>query len=231
MSRFRSLLQASIAATKRALAWNVEDLMPPSEKFVFNFNSKEELKRWHLHSDSEFGGLSTASLEITDVGSNEVLSGVFSGNLSLDITEGSLWKLKHSGFCGMRSKKFNGFIDLESYDTLAMRVRGDGRCYISTIYTDNWLSTTPGQQENNSWQALVYAPKNQWHVTKIPLHQYVAKYKGRVISSETEMNPSRVVAMALSVNAERDVRVPISGPGDFRLEIDWIKALRTTDLI
>ncbi|KAG6493990.1 hypothetical protein ZIOFF_049003 [Zingiber officinale] len=54
-----------------ALAWNVEDLMPPSEKFVFNFNSKEELKRWHLHSDSEFGGLSTASLEITDVGSNE----------------------------------------------------------------------------------------------------------------------------------------------------------------
>ncbi|XP_042413704.1 probable complex I intermediate-associated protein 30 isoform X2 [Zingiber officinale] len=197
MSRFRSLLQASIAATKRALAWNVEDLMPPSEKFVFNFNSKEELKRWHLHSDSEFGGLSTASLEITDVGSNE----------------------------------FNGFIDLESYDTLAMRVRGDGRCYISTIYTDNWLSTTPGQQEDNSWQALVYAPKNQWHVTKIPLHQYVAKYKGRVISSETEMNPSRVVAMALSVNAERDVRVPISGPGDFRLEIDWIKALRTTDLI
>ncbi|KAG6493989.1 hypothetical protein ZIOFF_049002 [Zingiber officinale] len=125
------------------------------------------------------------------------IKGVFSGNLSLDITEGSLWKLKHSGFCGMRSKKFNGFIDLESYDTLAMRVRGDGRCYISTI----------------------------------PLHQYVAKYKGRVISSETEMNPSRVVAMALSVNAERDVRVPISGPGDFRLEIDWIKALRTTDLI
>lgn len=50
--------------------------MPPSEKFVFNFNSKEELKRWHLHSDSEFGGLSTASLEITDVGSNEELSGM-----------------------------------------------------------------------------------------------------------------------------------------------------------
>lgn len=33
------------------------------------------------------------------------IKGVFSGNLSLDITEGSLWKLKRSGFCGMRSKK------------------------------------------------------------------------------------------------------------------------------
>lgn len=44
------------------------------------------------------------------------------------------------------------------------------------------------------------------------------------------MNPSRIVAMALSVNAERGVPVAISGPGDFRLEIDWIKALRTTDL-
>lgn len=39
-----------------ALTWNVEDLIPPSERFIFNFNSKEELKKWHLYSDSEYGG-------------------------------------------------------------------------------------------------------------------------------------------------------------------------------
>lgn len=32
--------------------------MPPSERYVFSFNSKEELKKWHLYSDSEYGGMS-----------------------------------------------------------------------------------------------------------------------------------------------------------------------------
>lgn len=41
------------------LAGNLEDLMPPPEKYIFNFNSKEELKKWHLYSDSEFGGILT----------------------------------------------------------------------------------------------------------------------------------------------------------------------------
>ncbi|KAG1338863.1 putative complex I intermediate-associated protein 30 [Cocos nucifera] len=181
------------AREKYALAWNVEDLMPPSEKYVFNFNSKEELKRWHLYSDSEYGGLSSASLEITDAGSGAGLSGIFSGNLSVDVAEGSTWRMNRSGFCGMRSKKFDGFIDLDAYDTIAMRLRGDGRCYISTI----------------------------------PLHRYLPTWRGNIISAKLEMNPSRILGMSLSVNAEGGVPGAKSGPGDFRVEIDWIKALRT----
>lgn len=40
-----------------ALSGNLEELMPPTERYIFNFNSKEELKRWHLYSDSEYGGM------------------------------------------------------------------------------------------------------------------------------------------------------------------------------
>lgn len=40
-----------------ALTWNLEDLVPPSERYIFKFDSKEELKRWHLYSDSEYGGI------------------------------------------------------------------------------------------------------------------------------------------------------------------------------
>lgn len=29
--------------------------------------------------------------------------------------------------------QFNGFIDLEPYDTIALKLKGDGRCYISTV--------------------------------------------------------------------------------------------------
>ncbi|XAR68771.1 hypothetical protein NMG60_11000135 [Bertholletia excelsa] len=224
MSRLRALWQASLNATKKALTGTMEDLMPPSEKYIFNFNSKEELKRWHLYSDSEYGGLSTASLEISNAGDG--LKGIFSGKLSVDVAEDSSWNITRSGFCGMRSKKFDGFIDLEAYDTIALKVKGDGRSYISTIYTENWVNS-PGQQEDNSWQAFVFVPKDNWYIAKIPLARYLPTWRGNVINAELEMNPSRVVGMSLSVNAEGGVPGATSGPGDFRMEIDWIKALRT----
>lgn len=41
-----------------------------------------------------------------------------------------------------------------------------------------------------------------------------------------EMNPARIVGMSLSVNAEGGVPDAKSGPGDFGVEVDWIKALR-----
>ncbi|XP_028752123.1 probable complex I intermediate-associated protein 30 [Neltuma alba] len=224
MSKLRTLVQASLNATKKAFTWNVEDLMPPAERYIFNFNSKEELKKWHLYSDSEYGGLSSASLEITE--SENGPSGVFSGNLSLDVSEDSKWNIMRSGFCGMRSKKFGGCIDLDSYDTIAMKLKGDGRCYISTIYTENWVNS-PGQQEDNSWQAFVFVPKDNWYIAKIPLARYLPTWRGNVIDVEMEMNPSRILGMSLSVNAEGGVPGAKSGPGDFKVELDWIKALRT----
>lgn len=226
MSRFRALWQASMNATKKALTWNAEDLIPPSERYIFNFNSKEEVKKWHLYSDSEYGGLSSASLEITDSENGSSGTGIFSGNLSLEVTEGTKWNISRSGFCGMRSKKFDGYIDLDPFDTIALKLKGDGRCYISTIYTENWVNS-PGQQEDNSWQAFVFVPKNDWYIAKIPLARYLPTWRGNIIDVEMEMNPSRVLGMSLSVNAECGAPGAGSGPGDFRVEIDWIKALRT----
>ncbi|KAL0547386.1 hypothetical protein IC582_017319 [Cucumis melo] len=224
MSKLRALWRASVNTTKKALAWNVEDWIPPTEKYIFNFNSKQEVKKWHLYSDSEYGGLSSASLEISETG-NE-LRGVFSGNLSLDISGNSKWNITRSGFCGMRSKKFDGYFDLDSYDSIAMKVKGDGRCYISTIYTENWVNS-PGQEEDNSWQAFFLAPKGDWYIAKIPLDRYLPTWRGNVIDAELEMNPSRIVGMSLSVNAAGRFPGATSGPGDFQVEIDWIKALRT----
>jgi hypothetical protein len=40
----------------KAISGSFDDLMPPPEKYIFNFNSKQELNKWHLYSDSEFGG-------------------------------------------------------------------------------------------------------------------------------------------------------------------------------
>ncbi|CAD5317004.1 unnamed protein product [Arabidopsis thaliana] len=138
--------------------------------------------------------------------------------------EGSKWNINRSGFCGMRSKKFDGFIDLEGYDSIALRLKGDGRCYISTIYTENWVNS-PGQAEDNSWQAFVFAPKGNWYTAKVPLTRYLPTWKGNVIDAEMEMNPGHVVGMSLSVNAQGGGFIGAkSGAGDFQVEIDWIKA-------
>ncbi|KAE8715382.1 hypothetical protein F3Y22_tig00110174pilonHSYRG00222 [Hibiscus syriacus] len=40
MSRFSGIWQASLNATKKALTWNVEDWVPPAEKYIFNFQFK-----------------------------------------------------------------------------------------------------------------------------------------------------------------------------------------------
>ncbi|RAL50625.1 hypothetical protein DM860_015772 [Cuscuta australis] len=171
-------------------------------------------------------GRSSASLEIKSTSNGSTSVGIFSGNLSKDVAEGSTWNMTRSGFCGMRSKKFDGFIDLDAYDTIAVKLKGDGRCYISTIYTQNWVNS-PGQEEDNSWQAFVVVPKDNWYIAKIPLSRYVPTWRGNIINAKMEMNPSRVLGMSLSVNAEGGVPGAESGPGDFHVEIDWIKAMRT----
>lgn len=33
------------------------------------------------------------------------------------------------------------------------------------IYTENWVNS-PGQQEDNSWQAFVIVPKGDWYIAK-----------------------------------------------------------------
>ncbi|GAU33035.1 hypothetical protein TSUD_359020 [Trifolium subterraneum] len=198
MSRLRRLFQSSMDATKKAISGSFDDLMPPPEKYIFNFNSKQELNKWHLYSDSEFGGLSSASLQIPE-SENGSSTGIFSGNLSLEVTQGAKWSISRGGFCGMRSKK---------------------------IYTENWVNS-PGQMEDNSWQSFIYVPKDNWYIAKIPLARYLPTWRGNVIDEEIEMNPSRVLGMSLSVNAEGGVPGAKSGPGDFRLELDWIKAIRT----
>jgi len=64
-----------------------------------------------------YPGLSSASLQITE-SENGATSGIFSGNLSLDVSEGSKWNITRSGFCGMRSKKAGFFFFLSKTSIL-----------------------------------------------------------------------------------------------------------------
>ncbi len=53
-----------------------------------------------------------------------------------------------------RGQVQDGPLDLQDYDTLAYRVRGDGRRYITSLRTENWVVDNMSQ---DVWQAFLFA--------------------------------------------------------------------------
>ncbi|CAM6016423.1 unnamed protein product [Sphagnum balticum] len=221
----RALLQSSIAATRRAVAWNLKDLTPATECDLFKFATAADLIQWEVYSDAENGGMPQCELNnMNSVGCVCKMPGVFAGNLSVELMEHANTRMRRSGFSGIRTVQD---LNLEDFNTIAMRVKGDGRCYVSTIRTENWMGA-PGATDPNTWQAFVFAPRDEWSVIKIPLARYLPTWKGKIVESDAEMNAARVTGMGLSLTAEGGPEGGEQGPGPFRLELDWIKALRVT---
>lgn len=47
-----------------------------------------------------------------------------------------------------------GVLDLDDFDTLAFRVCGDGRKYVASLRTENWMVDAKSQ---DVWQAFLFA--------------------------------------------------------------------------
>lgn len=220
---FRRALQRSLGAARKAMAWNLEDLAPPREQQLFQFASDADVAQWQVYSDSEHGGLSSARLEPAAAPGSA--TALFSGDLSLDLKDGAATQLKRSGFAGFRTLEGGGRLNLEDFDTLAFRVRGDGRVYVSNIRTDSWIGG-PAGVENNNWQAFVFAPREEWGTVYIPLRRYLLTWKGKIIDLHSEMNQARILGMGISLAADGGPEGSVRGPGPFRLQLGWMKALR-----
>ncbi|CAM6091453.1 unnamed protein product [Calypogeia fissa] len=222
----RQLLQSSIQATRRALAWNVKDISPPAEVILFNFAKQDDVKLWEVYADSKHGGLSSATLDVTRKHRNT--AGIFSGSLSENVAADKPVTLKRSGFVGIRTMEDRYRIDLEPFQALLFRVKGDGRCYISSLRTESWV-TGPTDGGFNTWQAFLFAPKDEWSTVEIPLSRYLPTWRGKILPVDHEMNLRSVLGLGLSTTVEGPEEA-IKGPGDFRLEIQWIKAIQKTSL-
>ncbi|GBG81816.1 hypothetical protein CBR_g33997 [Chara braunii] len=223
----RRFVARSIELTKKALSPDM--IYPPSERELFRFASESDLRRWVVYSDSQYGGQTEASLSLNVDGRNT--TGVFAGHLSTEISEGKggslarATRLKRSGFTGVRTADGEGVMDLEPFNTIAMRIHGDGRWYICSLRTDSWVNT-PGTGQYNTWQAYIIAPKDRWAVVKVPLDRYMLTWRGKFLKTGMEMNPARVVGMGWSLAANGGPGEGVSGPGPFRLELDWVQGLR-----
>eukprot|EP00208_Stichococcus_sp_RCC1054_P007445 CAMPEP_0206149248 /NCGR_PEP_ID=MMETSP1473-20131121/37681_1 /ASSEMBLY_ACC=CAM_ASM_001109 /TAXON_ID=1461547 /ORGANISM="Stichococcus sp, Strain RCC1054" /LENGTH=205 /DNA_ID=CAMNT_0053546703 /DNA_START=438 /DNA_END=1052 /DNA_ORIENTATION=- len=189
----------------------VKDPVPPTELPLFTFASAEHLKQWNVFTDAEAGGSTNAKFE-NILNARGQGTAAFQGQMSRATNPES--RLQRSGFCGINRLVENGPLDLENYDTLAYRVRGDGRRYIASLRTENWVV---GDESQDVWQAFLFARKNEWAEVEIPLARFLQTWKGRLVDNEEEMNPGRIVGLGISVAASPQE----DEDGTFRLDLDW----------
>ncbi|MDX1417436.1 MAG: CIA30 family protein [Candidatus Promineifilaceae bacterium] len=160
---------------------------------LFNFSGREPA--WMSVNDTVMGGISSSAVEID----SKFKRLTFSGNVSLE---------NNGGFASIRSQwaPYN----LEAFDGIAMRVRGDGNQYRLRIRTQ-----TTGV--DIAYTALFSTAKDQWQEVYIPFSEMLPLYRGHVVHAAGPIDPADVRSFGLMVADKQQ--------GQFSLAVQWINAV------
>ncbi|OUS48407.1 complex I intermediate-associated protein 30-domain-containing protein [Ostreococcus tauri] len=222
---------------------------------VSAFATKSDRERWTTFGDFEHGGASTCVLvpgddaEETDESEEGQVDARFiaerfstiRGTISSEIPghggDGpSTTRLRRSGFAGARMLALqptlfvpDPTLDLDAYDALSYRVRGDGRSYVASVVTENWMTETTSE---DAWLATFHPPPNEWVDIVIPIEAFTQTFRGRAMVGEhSRMSASRVVRLAIAVagSASENLEERRENDGPFRLDVHSIVGLRMTE--
>ncbi|XP_017666656.1 PREDICTED: complex I intermediate-associated protein 30, mitochondrial isoform X2 [Lepidothrix coronata] len=109
-------------------------------RVLWQFRSQEDLNKWIISSDVEIGGKSEVYLKLSRNNQGALLYGTLNTEAPRD------GETKYSGYCSMRAKPRLGsfrrkkYYDWSNFNSLYLRVRGDGRPWMVNIYTDPYFS-------------------------------------------------------------------------------------------
>jgi monofunctional biosynthetic peptidoglycan transglycosylase len=142
---------------------------------------------WAAVNDGVMGGLSRSGFEQTEEGA------VFTGTLSLE---------NNGGFASIRFA--NPSPDLRGFDTLVLRVRGDGRSYQLRLRDDRRF-------DGVAWAAPFETVAGDWQEIRLPLEGFTPTFRGRVVTGAGELRLDRVYQITLMLADKNS--------GAFRLEL------------
>lgn len=165
----------------------------PASKPVADFSDAAAAKKWLSVNDNVMGGISEGGLRIT---ADKTLE--FSGKISLD---------NQGGFASIRTQSAD--LGLDGFDTIAVRVKGDGRTY----YLDLRAATTFAA---SSYRAPLKTQKDTWQEVRVPLKDFEYSVFGKRIAGVEAMTADKVQSVGFTL-ADKQA-------GPFRLEIAWISA-------
>jgi NADH dehydrogenase [ubiquinone] 1 alpha subcomplex assembly factor 1 len=165
------------------------------EKILYDFSDKKSSSEWTIVNDGVMGGLSQSKMKIFD---DE--TAVFNGVVSLE---------NNGGFASVRTVPKN--YELNDYDGIILKVKGDGLKYKFRIRT------------TNNWDGIAYSAnfntiENEWIEVKIPFEEFTPQFRGRILADVDKINPADIKQLGILIADYQK--------GEFNLIIDWIKGYK-----
>lgn len=163
------------------------------EKMIIDFSDPNEQEQWEIINDAVMGGISESRISIT-----ENHTALFQGSVSLE---------NYGGFSSMRT--YPRRFDLEGYQGLLVRIKGDGKEYRLRLRTDT-------RHDGIAYQTLFSTENNSWITARLPFDAFIPIFRGRVIEDAPALNVSGIQRIGFMIADKQE--------GPFRLEIEWVKA-------
>lgn len=164
--------------------------MPSPLLFDFTDPEPAPTSAWRNIDDPVMGGVSHSTFEPTDEGA------AFAGTVSLE---------QGGGFASVRAPEST--YDLSAHEGLRLRLRGDGKRYWLTTYTETGGSI--------SYRAPIQ-PRTEWATIRVPFADLTPYRRGTTVPDAPPFDPAQVRAVGFLIADEQD--------GPFRLEVAWIRA-------
>ncbi len=161
---------------------------------ITNF-SNLAYQKWQIVNDGVMGGISQSQFQINEAG-----NGVFIGHVSLE---------NNGGFASVKNITP---MNLESYHSILMKVKGDGKCYSFRFKTGSG-----NKLHNWVYHSRFETKKDEWIIVELPFNSFIPRHRGKTVVD--------VPGLALSEIKEYGFLISDKQEGDFRLEIDFVKAL------
>lgn len=185
--------------------------MLEQNRVIWEFRGPESMEQWTVSSDHEIGGQSEAFLKLGRNNNTCFLYGTLSSTPPKD------GETRYSGYCTMRSKQQlmsfdrKKHYDWSSFNTLHLRVRGDGRPWMINIATETYFS----HQKDDLYNYFLYTRGGPyWQDVKIPFSKFFLTSRGRIQDDQHPLWLDKVNTIGFTLGDKAD--------GPFQLEIDFI---------
>ncbi|XP_043843090.1 complex I intermediate-associated protein 30, mitochondrial isoform X2 [Dromiciops gliroides] len=162
----------------------LHEVLLENTRVMWQFRSNEDLDKWLVTSDRTMGGRSKAFLKMAS--SNQ--SALFYGILNTEIPHDG--ETQRSGYCSMTSRIPRGaferkkYYDWSNFNTLYLRVRGDGRPWMVNIKTDTDLV----HKSHHLHSYFMFTRGGPyWQEIKIPFSKFFFSSKGRIQDGQHQL--------------------------------------------
>ncbi|KAM3854899.1 complex I intermediate-associated protein 30, mitochondrial isoform 1-T2 [Vipera latastei] len=192
----------------------MENYVLNQTKVIWEFRSEEDLNKWVLGSDTAIGGKSEICLKLD----KNKQYGILSGNLNTTVPHDGV--TRYSGYCAMVSKPEmlafhrTKLHDWSNFNSVCLRVRGDGRPWMLNINPSKYDPTSV----KDAYNYFIF-PRGgpYWEEIEVPFSKFFFTSHGRIQDGQYELWPDRISTLGLTLADKVD--------GPFQLDIDFIGLL------